>query len=176
MARKFRGSEEVKVDAKGRVSIPAKFRRVFESSDPEWETGKRPQMVVVYGTEGWKHLQLFTMQAIDEVDEQIARLQRGSAARNLLENIYHGHAEEAEIDGDGRLVLPQKLREKIGLSDSAFFIASGDYLKVWSPENYREEERELEARVPEFEPGADPLSLLALATSQAPTQTITEAS
>lgn len=161
MARRFRGSEEVKVDAKGRISIPAKFRRVFESSDPDWETGKRPQLVIVFGTAGWKYLQLFTIDAITEIDDQISALPRGSAARNLLENIYHGHAEETEIDGDGRLVLPQKLREKIGLTDAAFFIAAGDNLKVWSPENYLEEERELEARVPEFEPGADPLSLLA---------------
>lgn len=121
--------------------------------------------MIVYGTESWKHLQLFTLEAIEEVDEQISRLPRGSAARNLLENIYHGHAEEAEIDGDGRLVLPQKLREKIGLSDSAFFIAAGDYLKVWSPESYKEEERLLEERVPEFEPGADPLSLLSQAVT-----------
>ena len=51
LARRFRGSEEVKVDAKGRVSIPAKFRRVFESCDPDWETGRRPQLVIVYGRE-----------------------------------------------------------------------------------------------------------------------------
>ena len=85
---------------------------------------------------------------------------RGSAARNLLENIYQGHADEAEIDGDGRLVLPQKLREKIGLTDSAFFISAGDSLKVWNPAAYADEERRLEELVPEFEPGADPLSLL----------------
>ena len=47
MARRFRGSEEVKVDAKGRVSIPARFRRVFEASDPDFEPGKRAQMVVI---------------------------------------------------------------------------------------------------------------------------------
>ena len=67
---------------------------------------------------------------------------------------------EAEIDGDGRLVLPQKLREKIGLTDSAFFISAGDSLKVWNPAAYADEERRLEELVPEFEPGADPLSLL----------------
>ncbi|QRZ13477.1 division/cell wall cluster transcriptional repressor MraZ [Paracoccus methylovorus] len=161
MARRFRGSEEVKVDAKGRVSIPAKFRRVFEACDPDWQAGKRPQLVVVFGTRDWKYLQLFTMEAMDEIDNGISAMKRGSAERNLLENIYHGHAEEADIDGDGRLVLPQKLREKIGLTDSAFFISAGDSLKVWSPENYAEEERRLEELVPDFEPGADPLSLLA---------------
>ncbi|SFA41511.1 MraZ protein [Paracoccus halophilus] len=160
MARRFRGSEEVRVDAKGRVSIPAKFRRVFESADPEWETGKRPQLVIVFGTRDWKYLQLFTIEAIEEIDERISRLDRGSPSRNYLEHIYQGHSEEAEIDGDGRLVLPQKLRDKIGLTDSAVFISGGDNLKVWSPAAYEEEERAIEARVPELEPGADPLSLL----------------
>ncbi|TWI34982.1 division/cell wall cluster transcriptional repressor MraZ [Paracoccus sulfuroxidans] len=160
MARRFRGSEEVKVDAKGRVSIPAKFRRVFEASDPDWVNGRRPQLVIVYGTRDWKHLQLFTIEAMDEIDAGISRMPRGSAERNLLENIYHGHAEETDIDGDGRLVLPQKLREKIGLVDGAFFISAGDSLKVWTPEAYAEEERRLEELVPDFEPGADPLSLL----------------
>ncbi|MDF3853101.1 division/cell wall cluster transcriptional repressor MraZ [Paracoccus sp. P2] len=166
MARRFRGSEEVKVDAKGRVSIPAKFRRVFEASDPDWQAGKRAQLVIVYGTRDWNWLQLFTIEAMEEIEEGIARMPRGSAARNLLENIYQGHADEAEIDGDGRLVLPQKLREKIGLTDSAFFISAGDSLKVWTPEAYAEEERALEARVPELEPGADPLSLLAPAAAK----------
>ncbi|MFO1138217.1 MAG: division/cell wall cluster transcriptional repressor MraZ [Paracoccus sp. (in: a-proteobacteria)] len=160
MARRFRGSEEVKVDAKGRVSIPAKFRRVFEASDPDFEPGKRAQLVIVFGTRDWKYLQLFTINAIDEIDEQIAGLDRGSPRRNYLEHIYHGHSEEAEIDGDGRLVLPQKLRDKIGLTDAAVFISGGDNLKVWTPADYEAEERALEARVPELEPGADPLSLL----------------
>lgn len=161
MARRFRGSEEVKVDAKGRVSIPAKFRRVFEGSDPDWAPGKRPQLVIVHGTHAWNWLQLFTINAMEEIEDGIAALPRGSARRNLLENIYQGHADEAEIDGDGRLVLPQKLREKIGLTESAFFISAGDSLKVWAPEAHAEEERAMEARVPELEPGADPLSLLA---------------
>lgn len=161
MARRFRGSEEVKVDAKGRVSIPAKFRRVFEGSDPDWQAGKRPQLVIVHGTRDWNWLQLFTIEAMEEIEDGIAAMPRGSATRNLLANIYHGHAEEAEIDGDGRLVLPQKLREKIGLSDSAFFISAGDSLKLWEPSVYAEEERRLEELVPDFEPGADPLSLLA---------------
>lgn len=160
MARRFRGSEEVKVDAKGRVSIPAKFRRIFEASDPDFEPGKRAQLVIVQGTRSWNWLQLYTIEAMEEIEADIARLPRGSARRNLLEHIYQGRADEAEIDGDGRLVLPQKMREKIGLTDSAFFISAGDSLKVWAPAAHDDEERALEARVPELEPGADPLSLL----------------
>ncbi|WP_347268279.1 division/cell wall cluster transcriptional repressor MraZ [Paracoccus sp. (in: a-proteobacteria)] len=164
MARQFRGSEEVKVDAKGRVSIPAKFRRVFEGSDPDWEAGRRARLIIVYGTLDWQHLQLFTVDAMEDIDQGIARLPRGSAERNLLESIYQGHAEDAEIDADGRLVLPQKLREKIGLSDAAFFISAGDSLKLWEPAAFAGEARRIEALVPEFKPGADPLSLLGTPT------------
>lgn len=171
LARGFRGSEEVKVDAKGRVSIPAKFRRIFEASDPDFVPGKRAQLVIVSGTQEWNWLQLFTIEAMEEIEQGIARMPRGSAPRNLLEYIYQGNADDAEIDGDGRLVLPQKLREKIGLTDSAFFISAGDSLKVWTPESQREAARGIEARVPELEPGADPLSLLTMAQPQNPPQT-----
>ena len=160
MARRFRGSEEVKVDAKGRVSIPAKFRRVFESSDPDFEARKRAQLVVVYGFADWTHLRLYTMDAIEEIDDQISAMPRGSNDRIYLETLMNGLSEEAEIDSDGRLVLPQRLREKIGLDDRAFFMAQGDYLKVSTPETHDADIAAIEADMPTLAPGADPLSLL----------------
>ena len=44
------------------------------------------------------------------------------------------------VDETGRLVLPQKLREKIGLEGEAFFIAAGDTFQIWKPETYEAEE------------------------------------
>ena len=75
-------------------------------------------------------------------------------------SLMNGLSEEAEIDTDGRLVLPQRLREKIGLDDRAFFMAQGDYLKVSTPETHEADLRAIEADMPALEPGADPLSLL----------------
>lgn len=160
MARRFRGSEEVKIDAKGRISIPARFRRVFEAADPDFETRERAQMVIVYGFAEWTHLRLYTMQAIEEIDEAIGRMPRGSNERIYLETLMNGLSDEAEIDADGRLVLPLRLREKIGLGDRAFFMAQGDYLKVTTPETFEADLRKIEAAMPTLEPGADPLSLL----------------
>lgn len=160
MARKFRGSEEVKVDAKGRVSIPARFRRVFEAADPDWKPGERPQLVIVYGPKDWTHLRLYTMDAINEIDDEISRMRRGSPERTLLETIMNGYADEAEIDGDGRLVLPARLREKIGLTDTIFFLASGDHIRAWATETYRKEEESMLRQVPDFDLSGDPLALL----------------
>ena len=48
VVRRFRGEFHQKVDGKGRVSIPADFRRVLESGDPSWSDGKAPEFVIVY--------------------------------------------------------------------------------------------------------------------------------
>lgn len=161
MARRFRGSDTFKVDVKGRVSIPAPFRRVIEASDPDWREGLRPNIVVVYGDEAQDWLEVYTMRAIEEIDEQIEDMQRGSPERLWLEELMHGQSIEAQIDDDGRLVLPQRLREKIGLDGEAFFISAGDYFKIWKPETYQAKSAHRSRRLAEQYPDDfDPRSLL----------------
>ena len=161
MARRFRGESHHKVDAKGRVSIPALFRRVLEAGDPDWKEGLRPQLVIVYGDHRRKFLECYTVEAIDEVDAKIDALPRGSQARRMLERLIHGQSFPTEVDNDGRLVLPQKLREKIALDKEAFFIASGDTFQIWQPETYEQEElSKTEAWLDDLPDDFDPLSLL----------------
>lgn len=161
MARRFRGSETFKVDAKGRVSIPAAFRRVIQAGDPDWREGLRPNIVIIYGGPRQNWLEVYTMEAIEEIDSQIARMQRGSPERNLLEELMHGQSMETQIDDDGRLVLPQKLREKIGLQNEAFFISQGDYFNIWKPETYQARAEKRSAALAEQYPeDFDPRSLL----------------
>ncbi|NOC84087.1 division/cell wall cluster transcriptional repressor MraZ [Ruegeria sp. HKCCD6428] len=140
MARRFRGESHHKVDAKGRVSIPASFRRVLESSDPNWQPGDNPELVIVYGDHRRKYLECYTMQAIDEVDAKIDALPRGSMKRKMLQRLFHGQSFPTNVDETGRLVLPAKLRKKIGLEGEAFFIAAGDTFQIWKPETYESEE------------------------------------
>ena len=161
MARRFRGESHHKVDAKGRVSIPALFRRVLEAGDADWKDGLRPQLVIVYGDHRRKFLECYTIEAIDEVDAKIALMTRGSVERRMLERLIHGQSFPTEVDGDGRLVLPQKLREKISLEKEAFFIASGDTFQIWKPQTYESVElSRTEAWLDDLPDNFDPLSLL----------------
>ncbi len=75
MSRRFRGESHNKVDAKGRVSIPASFRRVLEAGDPTWKSGENPELVIVYGDHRRSYLECYTMQAIEEVDDKIEKAQ-----------------------------------------------------------------------------------------------------
>lgn len=138
MARRFRGESDHKVDAKGRVSIPAPFRRVIESADPEWTEGLLPRLIIVYGGATRNYLEGFTIEAMDEVDEKISKHPRGSAKRKAMERLYSAQSIETVVDDTGRIVLPAKLRDKIGLTNTARFVSSGDTFEIWNPDAYDE--------------------------------------
>jgi MraZ protein len=136
VARRFRGESDHKVDGKGRVSIPASFRRVIEACDPDWRDDVPPRLIIVYGDDKRTFLEGFTIEAMDEVDEKIARHPRGSAKRKAMERLYNAQSIETVVDDTGRIVLPAKLRDKIGLSAMAKFVASGDTFEIWEPDAY----------------------------------------
>jgi len=136
VAGRFRGESVHKVDAKGRVSIPAAFRRVLEENDPHWADGLNPNLVLVYGDKSRKFIEGYSMTAMADVDQKIDKLPRGSKNRRILERNFSGLAVNTQVDDTGRLVLSQKLREKIGIDSEAFFIASGDTFQIWQPDAY----------------------------------------
>ena len=161
MGRRFRGESHHKVDTKGRVSIPASFRRVLEAGDPGRQSGDAPELVIVYGDHHRKYLECYTIEAINEVDARIAALPRGSAPRKLLERMFNGQSHVTTVDENGRLVLPAKLRQKIGLSTRAFFIAAGDTFQIWKPETYETEEQSAtKAMLDDLPNDFDPLQFL----------------
>lgn len=161
MSRRFRGESHHKVDTKGRVSIPASFRRVLEAGDPNWKSGETPELVIVYGDHRRSYLECYTMEAIDEVDDKIDALPRGSMERKMLQRLFHGQSFPTSVDETGRLVLPAKLRQKIDLDAEAFFIAAGDTFQIWKPETYDTVERAKEEEwLDELPDDFDPLVYL----------------
>lgn len=161
MARRFRGEFDQTIDGKGRVSVPAPFRRVIEAGDPSWTDGQRPNLVIVYGSEKQRYLNCFTMEAIEEIDQRIELMPIGSKERRVMERLFNGYSADAQVLEDGRIMLPAKLRKKLDLEDKAYFIASGDHFQMWKPETYQEVEADsvdewLDDQPEDF----DPMSLL----------------
>ncbi|WP_166416208.1 division/cell wall cluster transcriptional repressor MraZ [Cochlodiniinecator piscidefendens] len=155
MVRSFRGESLNKVDTKGRMSIPASFRRVLEAGDPNWETGKQPELVIVYGGKNRRHLECFTIEAILDVERRILKMPRGSKKRKALQTLYSTQATTTSVDDTGRLVLPAKLREKIGLDGNAFFAGKLDTFEIWNPETYDDEMFAGLDEDDDFDPDAD---------------------
>ena len=160
MVRRFRGEGVQKVDTKGRVSIPASYRAVLRDGDPNWSEGKMPEFVIVYGDGRRDYLECFTVDAANEVDERISRMPRGSRKRRALERLFNGQSLSASVDETGRIVLPLKQRQKIGIDDKAYFVAMGDTFQVWKPETYMASEAPIDELLNTMPEGADIWTLL----------------
>ncbi len=157
---RFRGESRHKVDTKGRVSIPASFRRVLQAGDPDWAEGLNPNFVIVYGDSRRKYLECYTVQEMEEVEDRISGMKRGSKKRRILERLFLSQSTTTSVDETGRIVLPAKLREKIGLSKEAQFAGAADTFQIWEPSTYEEEMAATEEFLDEQDEDFDPLMLL----------------
>lgn len=166
MDQGFLGEYTYKVDAKGRVSIPSDFRHEIQVGDPNYTDGLRPKFVIVYGGDGQASLEAYTIEAIQALRARINRLPSSPLKRRLVrDKITRSHG--SEIDPDGRLVLPARLREKIGLAKEAVFEGTLDTFRIWTPEAYEahmaEDDGDLGFGIPE---GTDPMDALDIALAQ----------
>ena len=139
MVRRFRGESLHKVDAKGRVSVPAAFRRVLEEGDPDFSRGTSPNFVIVYGGVRRDCLEGYTISSISKVDKLISKLPRFSKDREMLERFINTQSTYMQLDETGRIVLSHRLKEKIGIGDEAIFAGMGEKFQIWEPKNYQNE-------------------------------------
>jgi MraZ protein len=159
----FHGEFTQKVDGKGRVSIPADFRRVLEQGDPDWHEGLRPRVRIVYGDPRRKFLECFTIAAIRDVEGQISALPRGTPRRRLLEQVMIAGSDSCEVDPDGRIVLSTRVRTRIALADGgdAVFAGALDTFQIWAPSDWEADKAaRFEAALGDLDGGADVLTLL----------------
>ncbi|SFR35866.1 MraZ protein [Yoonia tamlensis] len=144
------------------MSIPADFRRVLESGDPEWTTGLCPRMYLLYGDHLKNELHGYTVDEFTTLVDQINALPRGSASKKKLSRLIIGQSIKLDVDKDGRTVMPIKQRQKLGLTDGELkFSGLGDHFEIWKAETFAEEIADdmsdwLAAQGDDF----DPLSLL----------------
>ena len=120
------GTYEHSIDAKGRLFIPAKLRE--ELGLTFYLAMGVDECLAIYPQETWNR---FT--------EKFASLpmSQSAAMRPLFAN-----ASKCELDSQGRIVIPQKLRKYAGLEKDAVIIGVNDRAEIWSAEtwNAREEE------------------------------------
>jgi MraZ protein len=127
---KFLGRFRHTLDHKGRVAIPARFRRALPPESQDKFTG----VVIVDGSE-----KCITLYSSEEFHEKFADV---SAEPRLLPHIrrlkrkYYANALEFPLDPQGRITLPLDLQKKIGLSKEIDFIGVEDAVEIWAPEAY----------------------------------------
>ena len=168
MERRFQGESLNKVDGKGRVSIPVKFRRVLQNSDKDYTPGGAPRLYIAYGDPKKTYLECLSGDAYDEIDAMIQAEQRGTPLRKALEYLYYSKCDETTVDDTGRLVLPPAARDKIALEGEALFQGKGDQFHILNPGAARDAEADIEKLLGALGEGEffDPLSLVGQSGSE----------
>jgi MraZ protein len=113
---RFKGQEDFKVDSKFRLSIPASFRRVLESQDPDWEHGKSPRVTLVYGPHLDGYVEGYSVETMAEVERALEGLPRRDPRAVAMRSNFIHHSVTLTVDDTGRIVVPVKVRERLGIA------------------------------------------------------------
>lgn len=126
----FRGVATFNLDAKGRMAIPAKFRKHLDVCCE----GR----LVVTIDHSDHCLQLYPLPEWELVEQKLTALPSLNPQVRRLKRMLLGNASECEMDGNGRILLPAKLREFAGLDKSMVMSGQGNKFELWNEQTWNE--------------------------------------
>lgn len=124
----FRGSNNLNLDAKGRIAIPAKYReRLRELCDGELVVTFNPydECLPIYPLSEWEECER-KMEEVEDESEDFREMQR----------MLYFYTHDVEMDGSGRILVPQQLRELVSLGKSAVLIGHGKKFELWDEQRW----------------------------------------
>jgi len=124
-----------KIDAKGRVSIPAPFRAVLEQDGYAGGIYCYPSLDAAALDGGGERL-------AQKIDGLLQGLPDYSDERDELSVALYGDVHVLSIDGDGRIILPQNLRSHANLDAQVTFVGLGDKFQMWHPGTFQDRHKQ----------------------------------
>lgn len=132
MASVFTGTYAHSLDAKGRVIIPAAYReKLGEGFTVTIDSTNNS--LVIYPAERWEvvYQQLIAVRSTDAMGVDYRRY----LAANALTDV--------DMDGQGRVLIPQHLRDAVGLTREVTFVGNLDQVELWDAAKYAEQTRKI---------------------------------
>jgi MraZ protein len=130
----FRGNHITRVDEKGRLKLPAEFKRQIE----EQYGGQ----FYITSRDG-KTAEIHPMREWEKFEEKLAAIPSFNPAKQKLLKRLNYYGQTAEMDGQGRVLLPQILREQASLIAEVVVAGSEFHLEVSNRESYEREMAEV---------------------------------
>lgn len=128
----FSGENYHTLDEKGRIAIPAMFRQFATSVEGN---------EVWYLTRGFEPcLMLFTAEAWRRILAQLEHLTLGNKDHRTFIRHFVGPAVEVQADKQGRISLPQHLREYAGITREVASVGAMRYVEIWDRANFLSEQ------------------------------------
>lgn len=122
---RFLGNIEARVDAKGRVFLPATFRKVLQSESEEQLVLRKDvheNCLVLYPESVW----------LEQMDFMRSKLNRWNREQQNIFRQFVSEVENISLDGNGRILLSKRLMEVAGIDQMVRFIGVGDTVEIWA--------------------------------------------
>jgi len=145
----FRGNHPTRVDDKGRFKIPAEFKRVIDE--------KYGQQFYITSLDG-KVAQVYPFEEWERIEQKLAGLSSFNPTKKKFLDRTNYYGQQVEMDGQGRLLLPQLLRESGQIKGEIAVLGNLTHLVVRNLELFRKEIEE-EKFTPEDEKTLDELGI-----------------
>lgn len=126
----FRGNHPTRVDEKGRLKVPAEFKRLIDEK---------------YGTQFYitsldgKVAQVYPFEEWQRIEEKLAKLSNFNPTKKKFLNRTNYYGQLVEIDGQGRVLIPALLRETAEIKGEVAVVGNLTYLEVQSLEVYKKD-------------------------------------
>ena len=119
-----------KVDRKGRVSVPATFRSTLA-------TNRQPNLLIAFPSMRVPAVECTGSDRMAEMQERIETLEQFSEEYENLSLLF-ADAHPLTIDGEGRVILPERLKQHAQITDDVAFVGLGAMFQLWDPGRYEE--------------------------------------
>lgn len=127
------GEYQHTIDDKGRMAIPAKFRKSLAGG-----------VVVTKGSDGC--LYLYPVEEWTKLADKLAHLSITQADARAFSRLMLGGASHAEIDSQGRVLIPDYLRTYAGIGGSAVIVGLYNRAEIWEEEKWQNYRRSVEEK------------------------------
>lgn len=123
----FKGQETYSIDAKGRVSVPAKMRRSIspEANNSFTITRGQDKCIVAYPMDEWR-----------KYEDKFQELNQYDAQNRYFLRMILSWSEETALDAQQRISLPKKLIDFAGIEGKVTIVGVGDHIELWNPDEY----------------------------------------
>jgi MraZ protein len=121
----FLGNHTNRIDAKGRVSLPASFRTVLST--------RGSQGVVLFRSPVEPAIEGVTVERMARLYESLDSMEPYSEARNHLEMVLFGDSTPLQLDPEGRFSVQRSLLDEVKITSEVTFLGRGATFQIWEP-------------------------------------------
>lgn len=126
----FRGNHPTRIDEKGRLKLPAEYRRRAEEM-------YGPQFYIT--SKDGKRAEVYPLKEWERIEDALAKVPNSNRVKTKFLDVTNYYGQTAEIDAQGRVLVPQLLRESAGLQGEVVVLGMQTYLGVVNHDAYKRE-------------------------------------